>query len=40
MHRLFLAVIVSGFLLLITAAGLLVVSTETRPHTEPVLVMD
>ena len=40
MHHLFLAVIVSGFLLLVTAAGLLVVSTETKPHAEPVLLKD
>jgi hypothetical protein len=32
MQRLCLAVIVSGLLLLVTAAGLLVVSAETWPH--------
>jgi hypothetical protein len=39
MQRLCLAIIVSGLLLLVTAAGLLVVSVETWPHAAAGLLM-
>jgi hypothetical protein len=40
MHHLFLAVIVSGLLPLVTAAGLLVVHSETRPHAAVSLLLN
>jgi hypothetical protein len=40
MQRLFLAIIVSGLLLLVTSTGLLVVDAETRPHAPAGLSMD
>jgi hypothetical protein len=40
MHRSFLAIIVSALLLLVTAAGLLVVHSETRPHAAASLLLN